>query len=239
AFLVIVIAAGFGATRLSFDQDLRNVFSGQIAAEARKIAAAQQFVDPEEETVILVEGKNIGDPAVFSKLQDFQFELQLIDNVDSVYSLFGLREPPDENGDAALLVKDPSIGLTPGLAAKIRAHPIPGAQLPPAAATGLDLFVARAAHATGLVFVVTPADKSDPIERPRRLRAEIESKASEILGGTGLSVTVTGFPTIRVAIVEVLKRDQLVLNGAGAVIGFIMSLIAFRSFTAAVMTAIP
>ncbi|MEO8667681.1 MAG: MMPL family transporter, partial [Bauldia sp.] len=225
-FVLVLIAAGIGVTRLSFDQDLRNIFSGQIAAESRKIAAAQQFVDPEDETVLLVEGKTLGDPAVFQHLQDLQFELQLVDGVESVYSLFALREAPDADGNAPLVVADPGAGLTPELAARIRSHPILGQKL-------------LTANGDGLVFIITPIDARDPVNTPRRLKTDIEAKASELLSGTGLTATVTGFPTIRVAIVEVLKRDQLVLNGAGAIIGFLMSLIAFRSVAAAMMTAIP
>jgi predicted RND superfamily exporter protein len=225
-FLAIVLLAGFGLTRVKYDQDLRNVFSGQIAAESRKIATAQQFVDPENETVVLVEGKAIAEPAVLKRLQDFQFELQLLDNVDSVYSLFSLRDPPNAEGAAPLLVGDPALGLTPERVARIRTHPILGAKL-------------LTADADGMVFVVTPIDARDPVATPRKLNTEIEEKAKEILGPTGLSVSVSGFPAIRVAIIEVLKRDQLILNGAGAVIGFLMSLIAFRSFTAAIMTAVP
>ena len=138
----------------------------------------------------------------------------------------GLREAPDENGDAALLVKDPSLGLTPELAARIRAHPILGAKL----------LIGRR-H--GVVFVVTPADRSDRSSGRAASRPRSRRRPPEILGDTGLNVTVTGFPTIRVAIVDVLKRDQIVLNGVGAVIGFVMSLIAFRSLAAAVVTAIP
>jgi predicted RND superfamily exporter protein len=225
-FLLIVIAAGIGVGWVSYDNDLRNVFSSGTAVEARKIAAAERFVDPENETLLLVEGKSLADPQVFAKLQELQFELQLIDGVETVYSLFALRDPPDADGNAKLIVDDPSLGLTPGLAARIRAHPILGAKL-------------LTADSAGMVFVITPADSRDPVETPRRLKTEIDAKAAEILAGTGLTATVTGFPTIRVAIVEILKRDQLVLNGAGALIGFVMSLIAFRSITAAIMTAIP
>jgi predicted RND superfamily exporter protein len=225
-FVLILLAAGLGVTRVTFDQDLRNIFSGQIAAEARKVAAAQQFVDPEEETVLLIEGKSLAEPAVFTRLQDLQFELQFIDGVESVYSPFALRDAPDADGNMPLVIDDAGAGLTPELAERVRRHPILGQKL-------------LTAERDGMVFIVTPVDAKDPVNTPRRLKTDIEAKAAELLAGTGLTATVTGFPTIRVAIVEVLKRDQLVLNGAGAVIGFIMSLIAFRSFTAAVITAIP
>ena len=54
-----------------------------------------------------------------------------------------------------------------------------------------------------------------------------------------MTLTITGFPIIRMNVVQILIRDQKVLNIVGAVIGFLMSLIVFRSLTAAVMTAVP
>ena len=69
--------------------------------------------DPRDgsETILLVEGANLGDPETFQRLQDLQFELQLTDGVASVYSLFALREPPTDDGDAPLVVGDAGLGL--------------------------------------------------------------------------------------------------------------------------------
>ncbi|MCB1508067.1 MAG: MMPL family transporter, partial [Hyphomicrobiaceae bacterium] len=67
---------------------------------------------------------------------------------------------------------------------------------------------------------------------------QIEQTAKDILGDTGLEVTVSGFPVLRLDIVDVLIHDQIVLNTAGVIIGIIMSLIVFRSVIASVMTAV-
>ena len=60
-----------------------------------------------------------------------------------------------------------------------------------------------------------------------------------MLGDTGLPVTVSGFPVLRLDIVDVLIHDQIVLNIAGVLVGMIMSLIVFRSVARRGMTAIP
>jgi predicted RND superfamily exporter protein len=155
-----------------------------------------------------------------------QLELQLAEGVDSVYSLFALRDAPTANGDAPLVVADTSKGLTPELAARIRAHPVIGNKL-------------LSADGKAMVFIATPAEQKAPLASARVLNAEIQATADKALKDTGATATATGFPAIRIGIVDLLKRDQLVLNGIGAIIGFVISLIAFRSVVGATLTAVP
>jgi GAF domain-containing protein len=70
------------------------------------VAKVRSFVDPENEILVLVEGERLGTPETFARLQDFQFELQFIDGVGSVYSPFALRDPPLPNGNAPLVIRD-------------------------------------------------------------------------------------------------------------------------------------
>jgi predicted RND superfamily exporter protein len=225
-FLILLAIAGLGLTRLSYDENLRDTFVSGSDAYKLYVKTTAEFVDPENETIVLVEGDRLGEPDTFRKLQDLQFELQVADGVASVYSLFALRSAPSAAGDAPLLVNNPDNGLSPELATRIRAHPVLGSKL-------------LSADGKAMVFVVTPAEQKAPLSVARVLDTNIEQKAAEILAGTGLRVTVTGYPALRVAILELVKRDQLVLNGVGALIGFIMSLIAFRSMIGATLTAAP
>ena len=50
---------------------------------------------------------------------------------------------------------------------------------------------------------------------------------------------MTGFSAVRVGIVDILQRDQIVLNVAGALVGFVMSFLVFRSVWAALIVAVP
>src|SRR6185295_14473080 len=96
--VALLAVAGFGISRLTFDENLRAVFASSSPAYAAYVAATDAFVDPENETLILVEGDRLGTPDNFKRLEDFQFELQFIDGVGSVYSPFALRDPPQPNG---------------------------------------------------------------------------------------------------------------------------------------------
>ena len=224
--LVLLGVCAFGGTKLTFDQNLRAVFAGGTEAYKVYSKTVEDFVDPENEILILVEGKRLGEPEVFAKLRDFQFELQFIDGVGSVVSAFALRQAPDANGDAPLLIDNAEAGLTPELLEKVRAHPLFGSKL-------------LSTDGTAMNFIVTPTEPKAPLDVTRVLRQQIEQTAKDVLGDTGLKVTVSGFPTLRLDIVDVLIRDQIILNTAGVIVGIIMSLIVFRSVIAAVMTAVP
>ncbi|HMN85703.1 MAG TPA: MMPL family transporter [Bauldia sp.] len=224
--VLVALVAVFGASKVRFDEDLRGVFSGNTQAYRDYVWVTDHFVDPENEMLLLVEGKTIGNPAVLAKLMDLQFELQLLDGVESVYSAFALRGAPDAEGDSTPIITDASAGLTPALIERIRTHPLLGERL-------------LSADASMMLYVVTPTEKKAGVAAVRALDAEIEKAALAKLSGTGVTATITGFPAIRASILEIMARDQIVLNLAGAIIGFVMCLIVFRSFIASVMTAGP
>lgn len=224
--ILMVAAAIFGLTQVKFDEDLRAVFAGENDTYRDYVRITEEFVDPENENLLLVEGKDLGTPENFQKLEALQFELQFIDGVDNVFSLFALRHPPNAEGDATLVVNDTSAGLTPELMAAIRSHPLMG-----------DKLLSEPGDA--MIYVVTPSERKAPLETVRVLKAAMEETAATVLAGSDMTATVTGFPAMRAGIIDVLIRDQLRLNLAGVVVGFLVSLVIFRSFIAAVMTAVP
>ncbi len=224
--LCLVAASVFGLSQVKFDEDLRAVFAGDNETYRNYVRITEEFVDPENENLLLIEGADLGTPDNFTKLQQLQFELQFIEGVDNVFSLFALRDPPDANGDATLVVNDASHGLTPELAAAVRSHPLMGEKL---LSSGGD----------AMLYVVTPTERKAPLDTVRILKAEMERTASEVLAGSDLQATVTGFPAMRAGIIDILIRDQLRLNLAGVVVGFLVSLVVFRSLIGAIMTAVP
>ena len=224
---LLVGVASYGIAKGTFDENLRNVFSGSTKEYANYLNATREFVDPESELILLVEGASLADPETFSRLRELQFELQFIDGVVDVFSFFALREPPTENNNVPPLVVDDAFdGLTAERVARIRSHPLLGSRL-------------LSPDATAMIYVVTPEKTGTSLAVPRTIKAEIELVSEEILANSGVTTIVTGFPAVRIGIVDILVRDQIVLNTIGAVIGFIVSLILFRSLTAAFMTSVP
>jgi predicted RND superfamily exporter protein len=231
AFIAFLLAvAGFGFLTINFDEDLGSVFSGNTKEFAAYEEATRQFANPESEIVVLVEGRDLGDPETFGLVRDFQFELQFIDGVVNVFSPFGLRGPPVSAGNAPpLILDDSATELTPDLVSRVRGHPLLGAKL-------------LSADASVMLFVLTPETSetaSAALAEAGRIEGEIEAISANLFAGSDITLTITGFPIIRMNVVEILIHDQRVLNIVGAAIGFLLSLIVFRSLVAAVMTAVP
>ena len=225
-FAVIVSAVTvYGFFHISIDRDLRDLFRGETEIYQTYAEAVADFVDPENQIMVIVEGA-IGVPENFEILRDLQLELQLIAEVGSVFSPFSLRSSPDENGSTRPIVADPSAGLDAELIDIIRAHPILGEAV-------------LSADGSVLLFTITHAVAKAALEEHDTLIAEVSDVVQQMLGGTGLESTVAGFAAMRTEIVRLLERDQIVLNGSGIIIGFFLSLLLFRSFTAALITAVP
>ena len=61
---------------------------------------------------------------------------------------------------------------------------------------------------------------------------EIDEILKPIAQESGIALKVTGNPALRVTVIDFLLQDQLLNNGAGLTIGFIISLLMLRSFSA-------
>lgn len=231
ALLALIFAvSGYGLTTLKFDDNLRNVFGGSTADFAAYLDATEQFVDPENQLILIVEGSSLGQSETFQSLRNLQFELLFVDGVADVFSLFALRNPPQEFAeaplDAPLLVDDGVVELTPEVIDRIRAHPVLGEKL-------------IAADGTAMIYVVTPEMQGASLPVLREIKSSIETAAADTLAGSETTFTTTGFPALRMSVVDVLLRDTRVLNAAGATLGFVLSLLIFGSLTAACLIALP
>ncbi len=231
-FLALVFAiVGYGLTKPRFDDNLRDVFGGSAEVVTAYVEATEQFIDPENQFVLLVEGNMFDKPGAFDRLGELQFELQFIDGVSDVFSLFALRSQPQQSADGALLdaplvIDDTVTALTPEVIDRVRSHPFLGEKL-------------VSEDGTAMLFVLTPEQAGASLSDLRVIDAAIASVAEETLKGSGLTFTRTGFPALRINIVDVLVRDTVFLNTTGAALGFVLNLIIFGSLTAACMIAFP
>ena len=167
-------------------------------------------------------------PEGLQHLLDLHLDLQLLPDVGSVYSLFSLRTAPDAEGGTAPIVSDRSQGLTPDLIAAIREHPLIGRNLLSADGSALVFFISNAEPRASLHQPAGP-HRCRANDGTRRVRRNERAHRGDGLGGCAGQKEI----------VALLKRDQLVLNGSGILIGFVLSFIFFRSVAAALMTAVP
>lgn len=223
---IVAAVAIYGFFNISIDRDLRSIFRGDTEIYHAYTDALENFVDPENQVLVLVEGEALREPEVFAGLRDLHLELSLLPDVGNVFSPFSLRTPPDEDGSTRPLIESAADGLSDELIAEIRAHPILGSSV-------------MSEDGTALVFVITHAEARASLDSHDALIAEVGDTVDMILDETRVDATIAGFAAMRAEIVRLLQRDQIVINGVGVLIGFILSLILFRSFFGAAITSWP
>ncbi|MHA1560128.1 MAG: efflux RND transporter permease subunit [Alphaproteobacteria bacterium] len=224
--MLVTIVTVIGLGQVSVDRDLRNIFRGESDLFAAYSEAAELYTDSENQELVLIEGTNLGEATNFEKLRDLHLDLSLLPNVGNIFSVFSLRNPPDENDNTTPFIADPSAGLQPPLIAAIRSHPLLGQSV-------------VNADGTALLFVITHAESQAPLVAHDRLIADIQEAVEQVVAGTEMSAVVTGFAPMRSEIVRLLQRDQIALNGFGVIIGFLLSFLLFRSLHSAIMIAAP
>ena len=223
---MIGAVAIYGAFHTSVDRNLRDIFRSDGESYQAYLAAAEAFADPENQVLVLVEGSALRSPEGLQQLLEFHLEAQLLPDAGTVFSLFSLRTPPGAEGTGTPLVGDPSHGLTPEIIDQVRRHPVAGSSL-------------LSADGDAALFSVSHVKSHAQLADLEPLIEAIDEVAARLLTEHDLTATVTGVAAIRAEIVDILQRDQLVLNGAGVLIGFILSLAFFRSWAASLMTALP
>lgn len=223
--VIVTMVTVYGFFNISVDRDLRDLFRGETEIYQTYADAAQDFVDPENQILVLVQG-DIGDPDNLVALRDLQLELQLLPDVGNIFSPFSLREPPDPDGGTRAVIDDPAAGLTPELIEQIRNHPILGQAV-------------LSENGAVLLYTVTHVEPKASLAEHNALIDDVAATTDELLADTDLSIQIAGFAAMRTEIVRLLQRDQIILNGSGIVVGFLLSLLLFRSFIGAAVTAAP
>ena len=105
--LALAIAAGFGLTRLKVDDSLSQLFRSNTPEFRQYEEVTQKFPSSEFDVLAVIEGDSLLDRDSLEKLRDFVTDVQLVDGVDGVISLFSARQPPEGGHTPAPLFPDP------------------------------------------------------------------------------------------------------------------------------------
>jgi predicted RND superfamily exporter protein len=97
SFLILValaIAAAFGFARIKVDDSLSQLFRSDTPEFRQFEDVTQRFPSSEYDILIVVEGKSLLARDSLSKLRDLVTDVQLLDGVRGIISLFSARTPP-------------------------------------------------------------------------------------------------------------------------------------------------
>src|SRR5690242_316684 len=93
--ILLAIAAAFGVERLKVDDSLSQLFRSNTPEFRQYEEVTRRFPSSEYDVLVVVEGKTLLERNSFMKLRDVVTDVQLIDGVKGIISLFSARQPPE------------------------------------------------------------------------------------------------------------------------------------------------
>ena len=227
ATLITPIMA-FGASRLEFSSDIREIFrSGDPAFEQLDIVELR-FPDVQRDIHAVVSSDKPFDLDDLKTLKTLDRELDALEGVRSVLSMFSAIQAPEDGAELQPLFPD-DLDTIEDLDALRRE------------ATGNPLVAEKLLSDDGslAVFSISLAEKNRSEATDRRLVGEVRTKAEEVLSGTDLKLSLTGLAVMRIEIISSLARDQKIFRLLALGVSLVIAWIFFRRLSFVAVAGIP
>jgi predicted RND superfamily exporter protein len=226
--VALCIVAAFGVERLKVDDSLSQLFRSDTPEFRQFEEVTRRFPSAEFDVLVVVEGKDLMKRESIQKLRDLVTELQLIDSVRGLISLFSARQPP-EGGR---------------LPAPVFPEELPtGAEYDALVQTVLSNEIIRGkllAEDGTLALIVLALDPQ--IVGGKGLNTtvgEIRKTMEDILGDSGLTAQLSGVPVMQLEIRNAVERDRLLYNTIGFLAGCLIAIAFFRRVSFMIIAAAP
>jgi predicted RND superfamily exporter protein len=228
AALALAIAAGFGLMRLKVDDSLSQLFRSNTPEFRQYEEVTQKFPSSEFDVLAVIEGKSLLDRDSLEKLRDFVTDVQLVDGVGGVISLFSARQPPEGGHTPAPLFPEtlPEGADYDALVKRVMSNEIIRGKL--------------LSEDGKLALVVIALDPN--IVGGKGLETtvgEIRKTMAGDLAGTGLKAELSGVPVMQLEIRTAVERDRLVYNVTGFIAGCLIAILFFRRVSFMIIAAGP
>jgi predicted RND superfamily exporter protein len=226
--VLLVVWASFGVMRLQVDDSLSQLFRSESVEFEIYEEVTRRFPSSEYDVLVVVEGPSLLERASLEKLRDLVTELQLIEGIRGLISLFSARQPPETGQPPApLFPKD----LPEGAAYDTLIERMKGNEIIRGKLLSEDGELALVVVALDPAFVRTHG-LSRAVE-------EIRRTVDDGLAGSKLKRALSGVPVIQLEIREAVERDRLVYNVAGFIAGSGIAILFFRRVSFMVIAAGP
>jgi predicted RND superfamily exporter protein len=227
-FALLVIGAVFGLDRLKVDDSLSQLFRSDTPEFKQYEDVTARFPSSEFDVLIVIEGKDLLHREELAKLRDAVTDLQLIDGTRGLISLFSARQPPENGQLPEALFPDPlpTGAAYDALIAKVMSNEIIRGKL-----------LSDDGELALIVLALDPSVAEGSGLAP--VVAEMRKTLGEDLGGTNLSVELSGVPVMQLEIRNAVERDRLVYNSIGFLAGCLIAIIFFRRVSFMIVAAGP
>lgn len=226
--LALVIGAIFGIQRIKIDDSLSQLFRSNSKEYRQYEEVTKRFPSSEFDVLVVVEGKTLLKRENLEKVRDLVTDVQLVDGVRGLISLFSARQAP-----------------APG---KLPAALFPS-ELPEGA--DYDKFIETVKNneiirgkllsddgtLALVVLSLDPAVVSN--NKLSKAVGEIRKIMNDDLADSGLTKQLSGVPVMQLEIRNAVERDGLIYNVAGILAGCLIAIIFFRKVSFMIVAAFP
>jgi len=226
--VLLIVGAIFGIHRIKIDDSLSQLFRSNSKDYKQYEEVTKRFPATEFDVLVVVEGKTLLQRDNLEKLRNLVTDMQLVDGVRGLVSLFSARQAPE-----------------PGK--------LPAALFPPDLPEGAayDKFVetvksneiirGKLLSEDGTLALVVMSLEPSVVSSNKLSTAigEIRKIMAEDLAGSGLNAQLSGVPVMQLEIRNAVERDGLTYNILGILAGCVIAIIFFRKISFMIAAAFP
>jgi len=226
--VLLLIVAVFGVHRIKIDDSLSQLFRSNSKDFKQYEAVTKRFPSTEFDVLVVVEGKTLLERDNLEKLRDMVTDLQLVDGVRGLVSLFSARQAPAPGKLPAALFPNelPEGEAYDKFIETVKSNEIIRGKL-------------LSEDGTLALIVMSLEPKVVSSNKLGDVVGDIRKIMGEDLGGSGLNAQLSGVPVMQLEIRNAVERDGLTYNILGILAGCIIAIIFFRKISFMVAAAFP
>ena len=226
--IALSVAAAFGVMRIRVDDSLNQLFRSDSAEFRQYEELEKRFPSSEFDVLVVIEGERLLERQSLEKIRDLASDVQLVDGVNGLISLFSARQPPAPGQVPAPLFPEdlPEGEEFRQLIERVRSNEIIRGKL--------------LSEDGQLALIVLSLDQA-VVERVglREVVGEIRKVVEDDMAGSGLRTQLSGVPVMQLEIRNAVERDRLLYNAIGFVAGCLIAVLFFRRVAFVFMAAAP
>src|SRR6478736_5140758 len=226
--LALMVAAIFGIERIKIDDSLSQLFRSNSKDYKQYEAVTKRFPATEFDVLVVVEGKALMARPNLEKIREMVTDLQLVDGVRGLVSLFSARQAPERGKlPAALFPSElPEGAAYDKFVETVKTNEIIRGKL-------------LSEDGTLALMVLSLEPSIVGSSSLTKVIADIRKIMADDLSGSGLNAQLSGVPVMQLEIRNAVKRDGLTYNILGILAGCIIAIIFFRKISFMVIAAFP
>lgn len=226
--LAMVVGAVFGIQRIKIDDSLSQLFRSDTREYRQYEEVTKRFPSSEFDVLVVIEGKTLLERDNLEKLRDLVTDLQLVDGVRGLISLFSARQAPEPGKlPAALFPSElPGGAEYDKFIETVKSNEIIRGKL-----------LSEDGTLALVVLSLQPSIVSD--SKLKTTVGQIRKVMNDDLAGTGLTKELSGVPVMQLEIRNAVERDGIIYNVAGILAGCLIAIVFFRKVSFMVIAAFP